>query len=508
MKDQGVCILTGLVFVKLAVHLALSGEYGYHRDELYFIECGRHLAWGYVDHPPLIGWIAALAGALFDHSLLGLRLFSTLAGGGAVLLCGLLVRELGGDWFAQVLAGVAMLLAPAFLRMGIMLNIVVFEPLFWTVGALLVVRILRGGSARLWLGVGVVVGIGLLNKHTMALWAVGLAVGLLCTPARRQLREPRLWLGVALAAAIAAPNLVWQANHDWATLEFIRTLREGILAAIPRHLFVLGQLLYMSPITLPLWGAGLWWLLFSERGRPYRALGVQFLTIAGVLVFSQAKPYYLSAAYPVLFAAGAVAAEQWMSDRPRRRVGAVVALVVCALPLAILSLPIAALQRVDRTFDAVLGGIVPPLALTHDLHDQYGWREKTQTVAEAFESLSPRERETATILAGNYGQTSAINFFGPRLGLPRAVSGHMTYYLWGPDPQRQAPVIMLGVPPRAAALVCEHPREAGRADHPLAVPFERNLPVLVCDAPRAALTTLWPQLKSYTHGSHARELID
>jgi hypothetical protein len=492
-----------LAILKVGVHLALSNRYGYHRDELYFIECGRHLAFGYVDHAPLVPWIAALAGALGDHSLLALRLLPALAGGATVLLSGRLAARLGGGRLAVLLACVATLVPPAYLRMGKILCIPVFEPFFWTLASLLVVRILQGESRKLWLAAGLVAGVGLLNKHSMLLWIAGLAVGMLATPARRELRAPWPWLGLAIALALWSPNLVWQARHDWATVEFLRNLSTGVLAGIPRSLFLLGQVLYMHPCTLPVWIAGLVFL-FSQQGRTYRLFGWSYLVVMGVLLATHAKPYYAAPLYPLLFACGAVAIEARWGERASAMRAALGTLAIGGVAFASISLPILAVDRIDALLGAVLGRVVRPEELTRELHDEYGWREQVDTVASVHAALAPHERDAALVLTANYGQASAINFFGRERGLPRAVSGHVSYHLWGiEEPDRGAVAIAYGMPRARLDELYGDVREAARIQGALAMPEERDLPVYVCRDPRVPLAVAWPSLRRYAHGRGA-----
>jgi 4-amino-4-deoxy-L-arabinose transferase-like glycosyltransferase len=297
-RDHLSLLVSGVAL--LLLHLPTLGRYGIHRDELYFVECGIHAAAGYVDHPPLVPWIARAACELGGCGVLSLRLPSLLARLVTVALTIMLARRLGGRGLAQVVAGLAVVFAPAFQRMGKILCIPVFEPVFWTTGALLLLALARGGRPRLWLGLGLVVGLGLLNKHTMLLWAAGAGLAVIASPLRAHLRTPWPWLALSLATAIWLPNLLWQARHDWATLEFLRNMRAGMLADIPRSLVLLGQLLYMHPFSALLWIAGLavGVRAAGSEGRPFIWI---FCVALVAFLFTSAKPYYLAPAYPPLF---------------------------------------------------------------------------------------------------------------------------------------------------------------------------------------------------------------
>ena len=489
-------VLAVLVLLKLGVHLALATRYGRHGDEYYFIDCGKHLAFGYVDHAPMVPWLAGLSTTLFGDSLVMLRLPSILAGAASVWLTIVLARRFGANVYGQALAGIAILLAPAYLRMHGMLDIVAFEPLFWTVAALLVADIIDGASPKRWLLVGVVVGLGLINKHTMLLWGFGMGVGMLATPLRNQLKTPWPWLGAAIALLIVSPNLAWQAANDWPTVEFVRMMGETVLARIPRQLFLAGQLLYFGIFAVPIWIAGLVYF-FSDAGRRYRVFGVLFVTGIVVLTATHAKPYYSAPLMPMMFAGGGVVLGRWFESRRAARATYSIALVGSGVALSLLTLPLLPLSTVDATLEKMLGWVVRPRDLTHDMHNEFGWPEQAEVLADVFEQLAPEERESATIFTGEYGEASALNLHGKAYGLPRATSGHMTHYLWGPDETRPGPVVLVGAPAHALATICDRAEEVARIRHPVA--READVPIHICRE-HAPLHDVWPELKRYRHG--------
>ena len=492
-------MLVALVAAKVGAHWALIERYGFHRDELYFIDCGRHLDWGYVDHPPFVPWVARLMCDLSGCDLAWLRMPAVLAGGITLALVVLLARDLGGRGFAQVIAGLCFLMGPQYLRMGKILCIPVFEVMWWTIAAWLLVRMIRSNAPKLWLWCGLVAGIGLLTKHSMLLWGAGVLVGTLLTPSlRKHLKTPWPWLGGVIAFAVFLPNVIWQVQNEWATAQFLRNVSEGTLAAIPRPLFVAGQLLYAHPFTAPIWIAGLW-SLFRGSARPFRVLGWVYVVAFAVLLIGHGKPYYLAGAYPALFATGAVQLERWISARSRVARAAVIGALVIGSALAIaVGLPVFRLEAIDKGVGALLGRVVPPIALTHDLHDEFGWREQAETLASVAANLPAEDRSEALVLAHNYGQAAAVSFFGPELHAPPVASGHMSYYLWPParDPRV---VIAVGYTKAELKPLFDSVEQAATVDHPLAVPWQRSLPVYVCRGARASLPETWPSLKRFRH---------
>jgi hypothetical protein len=382
--------------------------------------------------------------------------------------------------------------------MGAILCIPVFEPVFWTLASLWVWQILNGAHPRRWAWVGLVVGIGLHDKHSMLLWIAGVGGGLLLTPERRRLLGPWRWLGLGIALTVFAPNLVWQVQNDFATVTFLRNMSRTTLAGVPPHMFLLGQLLFMNPLTAPIWIAGTVALLRGSA--PRRVLGIAFLVVVAALLVTRGKPYYLAPAYPVLLAAGATWLSAWLAAR-RALTGFVLAVLsASAFVFALVGLPILPVASIDRGLRVALGGIVKPEELTRELHDQFGFREQVDVVERVFRALPPEERENALVFTANYGQASAVNFFGKERGLPRAITGHMSYWTWGVPAGKGEVAIAYGLPKSQLDAVYADVREVATIDHPLAMPQERNLSVWVARRPRTTLAEAWPSFRRYGHG--------
>lgn len=495
-ERRAIALVLSLLAAKALVHLALVTRYGYHGDELYFLECGRHLAFGYVDHPPLIPWIARLADAL-GGGLLVLRLPAIVAGTGTLALTALLVREWGGGTFAQGVALLSLLVAPAHLRLGSMLNIPIVEVFLCTAVAYLVARALKRGERWTWVLAGFALGLAILAKHSSILWAAALVFGIVVSPARKVLATRWPWAGAAIAFLLVLPNFQWQAENGFASLEFMRLLRHEVLALQGRGLFIAGQLLYFHPFTVPVWLAGLG-LAFSPRGRAVRPFAVLFLAMFAFLLLAGGKPYYLASAYPALLAAGGIASEGLLATRRRLRWGFVGALAASGAALAVLTLPALPLRTVDRAIESVLGWAVPAMALTHDMHGMFGWEAHAATIESVYRSLPENERNQVSVLAGSYSQAAGVNWFR-RETTPRAVSGHMTYYLWGPDGDRGKVLIAYGLPLELLARHYDRCEERARIDVPLARPWDTDLPVYVCREPSGTMDRLWPELRRFGH---------
>jgi len=413
-----IVILGALALLALGVHLVLTQPYGYFRDELYYLVAGRRLDWGYVDFPPLVAWLAALLAHTLGVSLPALHLLPALAHATLVVLSGLMARDVGGGRLAQGLAAGATLLAPTFLLTGSLFTMDPFDQLWWALAAYLTLRLLRDGHPRLWLLLGLVVGLGLLTKLTMLAFAGALLVGVLLSPGRALLRGRWPWLATLVALLGLLPYALWNATHGWPTLEFYHNYTRDT----PPALFVSLQLVSMHPLLAPLWLAGLWYYLRSPSGHPYRALGWAYLVLLVVFAASASKFYFLAPAYPMLYAAGA----RWWEPRLHRGWGrrlwpayaGLVALSGAVIGLVLL--PALPLPTYVRLTD---GGLPQPIG------DRVGWPELLATVARVDHRLPPVERTHARILAINYGEAAAVDILGPAYGLSRAVSGHNTYDL-------------------------------------------------------------------------------
>ena len=491
----------GAAAAALALHLACGNRYGVFRDELYFLACGRHLAWGFVDQPPLVAWEARVASALFGTSPLGLRLIPYLTHAATVLATALLARRLGGGTFAVALAAVAALTSPSLNGASHLLTMNAADPLLWTALALAVLRAVEGDARGGWLAAGAIAGAGLLNKYSMAFWALALGAGLLATGARRALASRWFLLAVLLAAAIALPNAAWQARHGFPMLELLRNGQAHKNVAFSWSAFLLETILEQNPVALPLWMAGLAWLVRgSGPGRPW--LGIAFLAVAAEIGLLRGKAYYLGPAFPVLLAAGGCAAERWMRSAAARASAAAALLASGALiaPFAIPLLPAPTFVEWQRALgvrtvqmERLEQGPLPQV-----FADQLGWPELVESVARAWSALPPDVRAHAIVYAQNYGEAAAIDLYGPGLGLPPAFSGHNNYWLWGPPPEDTRAVLAVGGRAEEYGRSFERVERVGETpDSPWNMPYERKRPIWLLTGPRATLPTLWATVRLY-----------
>jgi hypothetical protein len=504
---SGRAIVLYVALANLALHLYATAThgYGYFRDELYYIACSRHLDWGYVDQPPLIALVTKVTILLFGDSLLVLRLVPALAISGLILLTGSLAKELGGGRFAQALAALALLLAPIFLATGSLLTMNAFEPLIW-IGCLYIVLIaVRRNQPRLLIWFGVLAGLGLQTKYSMLVFGLGITLGLLLTPARRFLVNPWMWVGGAIAGLIFLPNLLWNIHRSFPFLQLMHNIQASGRDIHPGPVeFVLQQILLTGPLALPIWLAGLWFCFFSAEGKRFRLIGWTFSIIFLVFFVLHGKNYYIAPAYPMLLAAGAVALERAFSRRSLAwlKLAYAALLFVGGVLFLPLTVPVLSVETFLRYQDAM--PIKAPAAekshlgaaLPQHFADQFGWEEMTAAVAKVYNGLSEDERTRTAIFCSNYGEAGAIDFFGRRYGLPKAICPHQSYFYWGPHGYTGEIEIVLGGNPKQLAAIYDSVEEAAEPNNPYAIPFE-NHPIYLCRGYKGNLTEVWPRLKNW-----------
>ena len=491
--------------VALLVHLLTNGRYGYFRDELYYVACGQHLAFGYVDQPPLSILLLHLSQVLFGNSLFAIRLLPALAGAATVVITGLIARELGGRGWAIALACAGSLCALFNLAVGNFFSMNAFEPLLWMGCIYLLVRMINGGSRTLWLWFGALLGLGLENKHSTAFFAAGIFVALLLTPERRHFAEKWIWFGGLIAFAIALPNILWQAQHHWPTSELLSNIAHSDKnVALSPAQFIAQQIVFMNPGTLPLWLSGLIWLFGSRDGRRYMALGIIYLVMLAEFIILHGKSYYLAPAYPMLFAAGGVAVEHVFANRLKWcKPGLLVLTLAVGAVLAPLAVPILPPGKLIAYMRAI-GLQLPRTETSHTaplpqlFADQFGWQEMVASVAHVYHHLRPEDEKRAAIFCQNYGEGGAIDFFGPKFGLPPAISGHQNYFLWGPRDWTGEVALVLDTHDDNEREQFASVEDLGQiVSSPWSMPFERQTHIYLCHDLKANVREFWPRVKKW-----------
>jgi hypothetical protein len=502
-NSRGPAIVLAIAAVDFVFHLLIANRYGIFRDELYYLACSEHLDAGYVDQPPLIAFVAWIVRHLFGESLIGLRFLPALAGALTVWLTGKLARELGGGVFAQGLAALAAFAAPVFLLMHHWLTMNAFEPLIWLGCAWCIARAINRDEPRYWLWFGLLIGVGMENKYSTAFFAFAVAGGLLLTPQRRLLLNKWLWLGLLCSLLVFLPNLIWLVAHDFPFLELMRNIRSGHRDIIRGPVaFIVDQAMMMNPILFPLWAGGLVWLCWKNAGSRFRILGWIYALLLIAFIVLKAKNYYLAPAYPMLFAAGAVAFENITRARFRwaRPVYASLTVITACL-FAPMAVPVLSAENYIRYQEAL--GFEPPKAenqptgpLPQHFADEFGWEEMARKVGEIYNALPPEQRARTAIFANGYGQAGAIDFFGAKYRLPKAICRHQNYWLWGPRDYTGESVIVLGSDGKGDREHFATVEAVGRTDHPYSRRDE-HFDIFLCRDLNTTLQALWPKAKKW-----------
>jgi hypothetical protein len=480
-------ILLGLAAAVALLHMLTNGRHGFHRDELQFLSDARHLDWGFVAYPPLTPFLEHIGLALFGVSLVWLRVFSVVAQATVIVVTGLMAKELGGNRLAQFTAALAVALSPLPLFQGTEFQYSSFDFLWWVLTAYFIIRLLRSENPRWWLAVGAVVGLGLLTKYSIVFYIAGILAGIALTSARRSLKSPWFWGGIALALLIFLPNFLWLARHDFISYRFLQHIHARDVGEGRADGFLLQQFIICTNlITAPLWLAGLAGFL---RNRRYRTIAFMYLVPLALFFLGKGRGYYMAAAYPMLMAMGAAMGERWVNSLPRwgrRSVEAVFfsgLAVVGAYVLAIV-VPLAA------------SGPLRDFALNRngDLREEIGWDELVRTVAQIRDSLPPDQQAHLGITTGNYGEYGAIEILGPAYGLPKPIGTTNSEWLRGYPTPQPTTFIVLGITREEADKTFTNCRLAGRNANLEAVRNEESQyhpDIFVCGPPRLSWPELW-----------------
>jgi Dolichyl-phosphate-mannose-protein mannosyltransferase len=489
--DRRVIAVGGIVF---AVLMALSDRYGFDRDELYFLDCARHLQASYVDQPVLAPFLAWVSLKLFGVSLPGLRVWPALAAWATVVVAGLTAREFGGTRRAQLLAAAGPI--PILLGADYLANTTGYELLAWAGLALVVVRIGRTGDCRWWLAGGAVAGLGVADDHSMSFFAIAVVIGALLSGGLTMIWNRWFLAGAVIAVAFEVPDLWWQAQHGWATIAMTEALNRenGGLAHVGT--WIVGQLGITALTLAGVSVIGLWCL--SRSGRPlWRALAwAYWLLFVLFAVTSGAKTYYLAAAYVYLAAAGSVAIDGWLQARPARLRNLLLVTAAAFMVTVPIALPVLPAADIGWTYK-----------IDTNLGETVGWPQFVRTVDGVWRSLPPSQRASAVIYTADYGEAGAINELGRGMGLPTAVSGHNSEWWWGPGNPHATTVVAvepgpIDIPGNAAYTALKRAFTSVRVAATLSNPDgihnqEWGGHVYICTGLRLPWDQIWPYTRHY-----------
>ena len=496
----------GIALVYFALHLVTSTRYGYFRDALYYLACSEHLAFGYVDQPPMIAVLGWITRHMIGTSLPALLFWPALAGASRIVLTAAFARELGAGRFGTVLAAVLAATPGVWWVTDHQFAMNSFEPLIWGGLAFVVLRLINTGNHKLWLLFGVIAGVGLQTKYSIIIFASALILGILLSSERKILFTPWILAGGAIALLIFLPNLIWNIQNNWPFLELMRNIRAtGKDVVLSPGMYLAQQVLMMNPASFPFWIGGLLFYFFSRDAKRYRAFGWAFVITIAFFLITHGKDYYSAAAYVIVLAAGAVAAERLLETvrlRTLLKPACFVWLLLGILPLLPLVLPVLPIDtflryqshlpfEVPKTETSFVGETLPQYYA-----DEFPWPGLVAAVARVYHSLPPEEQKRTAIYGTNYGQAAAVDFFGPQYGLPKAISGHQNYFLWGPRHYTGEIMILMGEEEDEAREHFESVTVAATLSNPYAYRYE-NRPVLLCKGLKWNLQSEWHRVKKW-----------
>ena len=504
---NGMLAAAGIAAASFVLHMIFNGRYGYFRDEFDYIACGRHLAWGYVDQPPLLPILSRICLAWFGDSLRSVRLIPALSTSALIVLTGMIARELGGKRFAVALSALTILIAPIYLSGGSLLTSnCCLEGLLWMSCVYCAILAVKREEPRYWLWFGVAAGIGLQEKYSIAVLGFAIVIGLLLTGQRRSLLSKWMWLGGAATFLIFLPNLLWNVAYHWPFVQLMRNLKaEGRDVVLSPWQYFAQQILLIHPVSALIWIAGVIAFLAAARFKPYRFLGVAYLAGFAVFVILKGKNYYLAPIYPVYLAAGCVVIDDAI-DRFRQLwlKPVIVALALASGAIfAPLAMPILSIDqfipymerlpiKVPRSEHSHMRAVLP-----QHYADQFGWNEIVDEAAVAWNMIPDDRRKDCGIFAQDYGQAGAIDLLGLKYGLPQSLSGHQSWWLWGPRGYSGNCLIVLDDNRERLEELFERVDFVGTSrDNPYAL--EKEIPVFICRGAKfGTLAQLWPKLKKW-----------
>lgn len=486
-------ILVILSIIKLLIQWFGNRNYGFHRDELLHLSVSEHLDWGFMEFPPMIGAIGKLSYLLFDYSLLGARLFPTLAGVGILIICCLLAKEFGGKSKAIFLAGICILAFLPFYRNHTLFQPVAFDQLFWTLGFYFVVKYMNAQDKKYLLLLGMALGLGLLTKYTILVWAFGLCIGFIFYQKGSLFKNKWLYISALISFLIFLPNVIWQAQNNFPLLKHLQALSDNQLEEISPMAFGLEQLNFPFTLMVSLFGVVAFFM--DKNLKKYRTIGVATLVIFCTLWLLKSKAYYVFAIYPVLFAGGAVKIESLLSKKPSLTY--VVALVVLLpsvyfIPEATPILPIE-----DYVTYAGLEEKKGRIELKGDYADMFGWEEQVKLVDSVYRSLPNKEKSNCVLWAENYGEAGALKILGKKYDLPNPISRHGSFWLWGPGNTNAAVWISIGNEKSSVEHVFEEVELVKVITHKYAIGEENGIPLYICRKPKVAIDKWWKDYEAY-----------
>ena len=490
MKKK-IVIISILALIKLTIQLIGNRNYGFHRDELLHLSASEHLEWGFMEFPPFIGFIGRLSDWLFGYSLMGTRMFPTLAGVAILVLTCLVAKELKGNKYAVLLAGICVLSFLPFYRNHTLFQPVAFDQLFWTLGFYYLIRFLNTENHEYLILTGLILGIGLMNKYTILIWAFGVFIGMIFYYKGRIFKNKWWYISGLLSVLIILPNIIWQFQNNLPLLRHLQELSESQLSELHPLEFGIAQLNY--PFTFFVSIVGVVYLIGDKR---FRSIGIASIIIFFTMWFLHAKAYYVFALYPVLFGAGSVKVSSWLEDKNSVLRYAIAAVILLpSLPYIPHLTPVLSIQKYVAYSD--LEEDNGRIILEGDYADMFGWEEQVRIVDSLYRSLTPEEKNTCVIWAENYGEAGALKIIGNKYGLPDPISRHGSFWKWGYGNENATVWISIGNETPSVEYIFEQTELVSMIYHKYAIGEENGIPLYICRKPKLKIKQWWADYEPY-----------
>ncbi len=498
-------VLIYISIFKFLLLVLFAGNYGLFRDEFYYLECSKHLDWGYVDQPPFSILVLAVSRILFGESILGIRIFAYAASCGIIFVTGLIAREMSGNKFAQSVSAFAAVFCGTILGAGSIFSMNSFDILFSSLIFFLLIRLIKSENKKLWIPLGIIFGIGLQNKLSPVFIAFGLAVGMALTKHRKYFLSKELYIGAAIAFLIFLPNIIWQIANSFPTIEFMRNAASRKNQPLGVIGFLSGSIMELNPFFIFFLLTAIYFLVFNKTGRQFALIAWTLILIFFVFVFFNGKPYYMGILFPVIIAAGVVGAEI-LIDKYINSWGRYALIILILIPAAVSVTPFAIPVLNVEAFIGFSGslGVKPGSGERQHLGilpqfyaDRFGWKEMVEEVAAAYNKLSEDEKKNVVIFAQNYGEAGAIDYYGKQYGLPKAYSAHNNYWFWGPPQNFNGEAaIVVGSNKQDNSKFFEQVELSGTLENKYAMPYE-NVGIFICRKAKISLQQGWAKLKIF-----------
>jgi hypothetical protein len=505
-SDHFIISILSLFVVLVHLYTNAFASYGYFRDELYYLACANHLAWGYVDQPPFSIFVLAVSRFIFGASLFVIRLLPAIVSGLIVFITGLMVKRIGGGKIAVIVACLAVFAAPIFLAMGTYYSMNIFDWLFWVLAAYTVFLIIAKDDYKHWISLGIILGLGLLNKIDFLWFGFALFVALVITEQRKQLKTKFPYISAAIALVLFLPFVIWNFTHGWATLQFMHNATQYKYSSITRLDFITGLLKLLNPFTVPVWLCGLYFFFFNREGKKYKTVGIIFIVSFLVLLINgHSKPEYLAPAFPILFAGGGIFIEKSASKKywAWLKYALPSLLLLSGIVFAPLAIPILPVTTYISYSESL--GFAPSSSegkkldqLPQFYADMFGWENMAAQVSCVYESLPEPDRKDAVVFAHNYGEAGAIDFYRSKYPLPPVICPHNNYWIWGYGNKKVKVIIIIGGSMEGNLKSLKEVKQAGVIKNEYCMPYENNLPIFIGRGLKIPIEKIWKAEKNFS----------